>query len=315
MPFASLSETLQTKGSHHDSLNLYLDVRQPGVSASWLFQYEWRGRHCELGLGSAIGGRRPKVSRSQARRKAAALLVMLAEGKDPKAERIRQRQMGKPFSEIAEAKIALLAKDWKNPRRMTVAWTNSLKGHAARLWARPVSEISDGDVIDVLRPIWTEKPAAADVVRMRIEAVLEYGVSINSRAHGPNPARLGYVTDRLGSQPDNEKSRAALPLADAPGLYARVRAESDIRAKALAMTMLTALRGNEVQHMRWDELDLKAGRWTVPPIKMKGSLAKAKKRERDGQPMSSSCPTRCGRSLPVSSRWTAAPACSPMRTG
>ena len=149
----SVPTALQTRGYYHDSLHLYLDVQKPGRSASWAFQYELRGRQISLGLGSALGGARARVSRELARRKAAELNNWLAEGKDPREQLRLKRVLGRTFGELAVEKIAQLALNWKNPVTQTREWTRSLKVHAARLWALPASAITDDDVIGVLAPV------------------------------------------------------------------------------------------------------------------------------------------------------------------
>jgi hypothetical protein len=51
----------------------------------------------------------------------------------------------------------------------------------------PVSEIDTGLVVQVLDPIWTEKPETASRVRGRIEAVLD-AATVRGLRQGPNPA-------------------------------------------------------------------------------------------------------------------------------
>ena len=193
----SVPTALQAPGYYHDSLHLYLDVQKPGRSASWAFQYEFRGKQISLGLGSALGGTRAKVSRELARRKAAELNNWLAEGKVPREQLRLKRERGRSFGELAEEKIAQLALNWKNPAKQIREWTNSLKVHAARLWGRPASTISDDDVIGVPSPLWHDKRAMAEVLRMRLHAVLEFAMSTKAREYGPTPR--GWNSSPTGS--------------------------------------------------------------------------------------------------------------------
>jgi integrase len=52
-------------------------------------------------------------------------------------------------------------------------------------------------------------------------------------------------------------------------LYRKLIATDAIPERCLAFTILTAVRSQEARGARWDEFDLKAGIWTVPPSRMK----------------------------------------------
>ena len=274
----SVPTALQAPGYYHDSLHLYLDVQKPGRSASWAFQYEFHGKQVSLGLGSALGGTRAKVSRELARRKAAELNGWLAEGKNPREHLRLKRERGRSFGELAEEKIAQLALNWKNPAKQVREWANSLKQHAARLWGRPASAITDDDVIGVLSPLWHDKRAMAEVLRMRLHAVLEFAMSTKAREYGPNPARLEFVANRLGEQEDTEEHAASMPYQDAPEFLKRVAATEGDDMRVLELAILVGLRSTETTLVEWTEVDLKNRLWTIPWSRMKSTKAEAKKR-------------------------------------
>ena len=91
---------------------------------------------------------------------------------------------------------------------------------------------------------------------------------------GDNPARWRGHLDAL--LPAKTKVRAvkhhpALPFVELPGFMAELRKRDSLSAKALEFTILTASRTGEAIGACWDEIDLKAKVWTVPPERMKAS--------------------------------------------
>ncbi len=56
-----------------------------------------------------------------------------------------------------------------------------------------------------------------------------------------------------------------MPYADIPRFTATLKAAPGAAAKALMFAILCAARSGEVFGATWDEIDLEAGVWTVPP--------------------------------------------------
>ena len=62
---------------------------------------------------------------------------------------------------------------------------------------------------------------------------------------------------------------AALPYGALPAFLADLSQQAGIGARALEVTILTALRTSEVINASWNEIDLEAAVWTVPAARMK----------------------------------------------
>jgi integrase len=60
-----------------------------------------------------------------------------------------------------------------------------------------------------------------------------------------------------------------MSYSDVPALMAQLRAYNGVASRALEFLILTAGRTGEVLEARWDEIDLAAKVWTVPPQRMK----------------------------------------------
>ncbi len=122
-------------------------------------------------------------------------------------------------------------------------------------------------VLKILRPIWTTKPETAGRVRTRIAKILDWAKT-NSYRHGDNPARWqGHLENVLPekSKVSSVRHHPALPYADVPKFVAELRDVEGITARALEFAILTAGRTGAVIGAVWDEVDLQAKTWTVPP--------------------------------------------------
>ena len=124
-----------------------------------------RGRKREIGLGSVV-----LVSLAEAREQALANRKLARAGGDPLAE--KRRSHGVPtFAEAAGRVIEQKRAGWRSPKTARL-WIRSLEMYAfPRLGNVPVSEITSGDVLETLSPIWHARPKVARAVRLRFRAV------------------------------------------------------------------------------------------------------------------------------------------------
>ena len=107
-------------GRHHDGAGLYLvvnETRSGGRSRAWLFTWTSKGRRREMGLGS-YGNDGGRVSLSRARALAEEQRKLVAQGRDPIAERkaakVEQRRQAASeltFGQCADKLFADLSVD------------------------------------------------------------------------------------------------------------------------------------------------------------------------------------------------------------
>jgi integrase len=259
---------------------LYLIVR--GANAgSWFFRYsttvDGRKVRREMGLGSAIGP--AALSVEQARAMAADAAVKVRAGLDPVldreakrgAERAAEKQAeadAVTFWQACEAHIKTHQDGWKTELHAS-QWEQSLRDHAKALHDLSVGAITTEHVLAVLRPIWTTKPVTAGRVRGRLEAVLD-GAKVRGLRSGENPARWkGHLALMLPKPGKVKRVRhhPAMPWRDVPAFLAVLGA--GLSARALAFTILTAVRSGEAFGARWSEI---AGDvWIIPPERTKTS--------------------------------------------
>jgi integrase len=246
------------------------------VSKSWCFRYRDRamGKQRELGLGPF-----PDVSLEEARVKAGELRVLLLKGKDPMAERQAQRTAIKveaakvmTFDEAAANYIEGKKSGWKNEKH-AAQWENTLTTYASPIiGSLPVASIDQALAMKVLTPIWNTKNETASRVRQRMEAVLGWA-TVSGYRQGENPARWkNYLSAVLPKPSDVQevKHQPALPYAQLGAFMEVLREQDAIAPMALELTILTAMRTENILGATPGEFDLRRGTWTIPKERMKG---------------------------------------------
>ena len=148
-------------------------------------------------------------------------------------------------------------------------WRSSLAAYVLpAIGSKRVDEVTSGEVMDCLSPIWNSRPETAKRVRQRIAAVMKWAIAQGYRAD--NPAGEA-VTAALPKQAGAKKHLRALPHRDVAEAVIKIRqskAYATVRLGA-ELTILTAARSGEVRGARWEEIDLDAAAWTIPPERMK----------------------------------------------
>ena len=231
-------------GRHCDGNGLYLFVK-PNGARSWVQRLVIRGRRRDFGLGGVS-----LVSLAEAREKARANRKLAREGGDPLTERRRARNMP-TFAEAAERVVEQKRSGWRNPRQAH-DWMASFRRYAFRRIGRmPVSEVTSGDVLGILAPIWHVKACTARLVRQRIRTVLEWAVAMEYRTDNP----CDRVVSVLGPQDAVVRHMRALPHREVAAAVRKVRASNAAPVSMLAFEflVLTAARWGEVRWAEWSE--------------------------------------------------------------
>ena len=275
-------------GLHADGGNLYLRVKKDGVdedarkdgSRSWVFIYRYGGKQRELGLGKAGEGK-GAVSLKDARTTAKKGRAMLDQQPpvDPRSVwRAQPKANVRTFAEAAKDYVAEKEAGWKNAKHVA-QWRHTIKVYCQPLHDTPVDQIGAEDVRSILTPIWRRAPETASRVRVRIAAIIDHAMPVDSMQ--PNPARLlakrfakvkeaGKFIKRNGVLERVERGNfPALPYKHAPAFAKRLRDETSVASRALEFLLLTASRTSEAVGAKWSEIDLSAKTWIVPPERLK----------------------------------------------
>jgi integrase len=122
--------------------------------------------------------------------------------------------------------------------------------------SRPVAGIDVAAILEVLKPIWTEKAETARRVRQRLDQVMNWAEAHGYAGKNPVDAAAGL----LPKQRDKVEHHRALPYVEVPGFVRELRKKDGTSgAMALLFLVLTATRTGEVRKAARSEFDLRAG--------------------------------------------------------
>lgn len=250
-----------------------LMLRIQGNSRVWVLKVRIGDKRPNIGLGPY-----PAVSLAQAREKARAKREQLASGESIVITKAQARKVALAeaasavlFKEAALAMIQAKRVEWSNPKHAQ-QWTNTLETYAFPvIGSVPVSEIDVAMILQVLEPIWYEKPETASRVRGRIEAAIDYAC-VKHQLKMDNPARWKGHLDVL--LPAKAKVRKVVHHKAVPWRTAREAAMAILRSpgvasRCLMFTLLTGCRSGEALRMNISEVDFDRGVWTIPEERMK----------------------------------------------
>jgi len=238
---------------------LYLII-QPSGARSWAVRYRHQGAPRKHTLGSY-----PAVDLKAARTLASKALRAVAEGRDPGREKILAgAAKADSVDRIVEEFLDRHVRRSNRPR--TAQETERLlRQHVLPRWrGRMVHEVTRRDVLDILdRVVDGGAPIAANRVLAAVRKFLNWCVARDIIAASPcagvKPPTAERARDRVLS---NDELRLVWQAADKLG---------GTFGPLVKLLTLTGQRRDEVAQMRWDELDLDARLWTLPPARVKNN--------------------------------------------
>lgn len=263
----------------HDGNGLFLRIRSSGAK-SWLFSFSLPDDKSiyRMTLGSF-----EKISLKEARAMIPELHKLVSQGIDPRSARAAARTenaQAVTMGSLFEAWIEFLkltnkvTPDWIKTHEGR--WKNHLKNPLGSILARDVTRAHLAAALDTMsRKGITEETRKALTT---LNLMLDYGLT--RHLIGNNPARLlkpkdfaasaNRARDRVLSLPELRKLWATLDetIIVRKGV-ARTSTMSIITATAIKLLILTGTRRGELAAMRWDEINFKAGMWTIPAEKTK----------------------------------------------
>ena len=246
-----------------DGGGLYLRVRENG-SKTWFFRAREAGRARDYTIGPLH-----TIPMEEAREIAARCRRAALAGRSVRAQ-IRPAADGKTFLDAARAIIARRSPAWKSDKT-AIKWRRGLMEHARPLHGLALDSIGVHDVERVLLPLWYRQNHSARMTRGMIEQALDLATALGWRT-GDNPARWrGSLEYLMPDYAPPVRHHAAMPYTEAPAFYQRLMASQHVTRQALALLMLTAVRGHMVREAVWSEFDLEARLWRIPAQRMKSS--------------------------------------------
>jgi integrase len=252
------------RDSVEKGLELRIRPADKSGAKSWSVRYRIHGRQRRWKLGDY-----PKLSLADARDQARAKLRGVALGVDPHAQReaeARQREIDArrvTFGTLAQTYIETHARirkrSWKVDRRY-------LEIECAEWKARLAAEITRRDVRQLIAAI---KDRGAPIVANRVLEVVRstFNFAIAQEIVDVNPAARC-------EKPGVERSRnRVLSDGEIRKFWTALDSQPAAMAAGFRLRLLTAQRGGEVFDMRWQDVDLESGWWTIPADRAKNGLA------------------------------------------
>ena len=256
------AKALSEPGMYHADVTLYLNIARGG-SKSWIQRITIEGKRRDIGLGPF-----PVIGLAEARRRAFANRVAVAEGRDPLAD--KRRTKVPTFREAAERTFEANRPRWRNAKTAK-NWEQGMTRYAHPVIGdMRLDQVSREDVLRILTPIWTEKPEMARKLRQRMRAVFAWCQAHGFVEHNPAGEAIGGA---LPAMPAVKANYRALPYREVPGALRIVdgsRASLAVKL-ALRFVILTAARSGEVRLATWDEIDVDNAVWKVPAERMKAA--------------------------------------------
>jgi integrase len=204
-------------------------------------------------------GRYPELTLDQARKRVRRLLVEVADGGDPAAERNRAREV----STVAELTREYLERHARVHKRHVRNDEQRIRDYIVPAWGgRKATAITRADVSAVHRKIGKRAPCAANGTLALVSAMYNWGEAEGLVPKGhPNPAR--------GVQKFKETSRDRwLTRDEVRELMKALETEPSVYIRGFFwLALLTGCRRSELLGLRWPNVDLEQGFLKIPRTK------------------------------------------------
>lgn len=263
-------------GRHADGQGLYLLVKPTGAR-SWVLRVQVGGQRRDIGLGavetsalllrSDVGDDTPleeksRLTLAEARELSSRLRNVAKSGRDPAAERKKDRKPPPSFKEaaIATHKAQQNSHSWS--KKTADAFLASLETHAyPTLGKMRVDLVEAEHIANALAPIWTAKPDMAKKVRQRIATVLDFAKAKNWRATEAPRKAVGSLTGKT----KKGKNFPAMPYKDVPAYFRTLSEGTPTKGRlGLMLAIATCARSIEVREARWLHIDTEKREWRRP---------------------------------------------------
>ena len=231
----------------------------PAGAKSWVLLYRMNGRLRRWTISRAGG---PGLILADAREQAGHALRGVQLGHDPALAK-KERREADTFKELAERYIDEYAKprkrSWRDDRRL-------LESEALPHWRhQPAREIRRRDVRELVEAVARRgAPIQANRVRALLHKVFAFAVA-------GEVVEINPVTDVPRPGVERQRDRV-LNDDEIRQLWKKLDAQPTEMAATFRLRLMTAQRGGEVHNMRWQDLDLVGGWWTIPTEHSKNKL-------------------------------------------
>jgi integrase len=232
-----------------------------GLQRTWVVQYRADGRTRRLTLGGA-----DKVSPAQARDAARKLLARVELGHDPQGEREAKRREATRTVRSLVADYLAAKESELRPTSQRINKLYLTGSYFRPLHSLPVNAVTRSSAATCIRAIVrNHSTATAAAARRALSAFFAWAIAEGALGDAPNPVDGSH-------RPADPTPRSHVPTPAELATVYRACGDGDFGRIVKLLTLLGSRRA-EVGGMRWSELDLAAGTWTLPAERSKNRRA------------------------------------------
>jgi integrase len=248
----SAGSAVRTDYFDTDVTGFGLRVTASGIK-TWIYIYRIHTRPRRYTI-----GRYPDLSLADARDRAKTARNEVARGVDPSATKMELRR-AETFGELADQYV----KEYAKPRKRTwlVDQTNIARSLGPWRHVKAV-EIRRRDVIALLKAIADKgSPIKANRIQSLIRKIFNWAIGLDLIENNPCVGVVRFGKEHRRTRILNEEE--IFQFWEAAEAHWRGAIGTPVGA-ILQLELLTAQRGQEVRWMRWSDLDVATGWWTLP---------------------------------------------------
>lgn len=252
-------------GTYSDGDGLRLFKRENG--GKWEWRYQFMGKRRDMGLGPW-----PAVSLKEARQERDKWAAVRRSGKDPLTERNAQRDAIKAAMDKRDPLLSAMVQETFEAKRdglrgggVRGRWLSPIENHIIpQLGGRKVSEITQHDIFNAVKPIWRTKHPTAKKVIERMRVILYHAQMTGVDC---DPVTIDRAKHMLGEVKVPAKHHASIEWQEAPAVYAKLSKTPS--GQVIRFLMLTCVRSAAARGAMFSEID--GDVWTVPKDRIKGT--------------------------------------------
>jgi integrase len=209
-----------------------------------------------------------------------AVKLEMAKNRANYSREILQRDKINPFKmeDVTEGRTTFeeVAREWinsrkfKNPKQRNSAERLLLVYPSGKLLKMQIIKIKPQNIYDALLPRWETSPGQVRRSLGMMKKVFARA-KVKRLYFGESPAVWEGVQEELfGPMPESDDRHfAAMPHRQVREFYGKLCQSDSKVALLLRLLILTATRSGETRGMKWTEVDLPNGVWTIPKERMK----------------------------------------------
>ena len=255
----TLRPTSKSQVDYFDSRTTGFGLRISSAGRkTWFCMYRHGGRLRRLTLGTY-----PNLPLTDARDKATDALRRAAKGADPAAEK-KAGRLAETVFELAESYLEKHAKpfkrSWREDERL-------LQREVLTRWSnRKARDIKRRDVIELLDAIRERgAPIQANRVLALVRKMFNWGISRDLLDLNPCAQ-----VNAPGKEHQRDRVLAEVEIREVWLAFERL---APVFGGMFKLRLMTAQRGAELKRMRWADIELPIGWWTIPSNVTKNKLA------------------------------------------